>query len=63
MTGTRTAPDDRIGRLDAELALLAEIRCRLRRSEGADFRIPTRVVDAVLDERHHIAQLACSPQD
>lgn len=56
MTGTRTAPNDRLRRLDAELALLAEIRRRLRRSEGVDFRIPTRVVDAVLDERHRIAQ-------
>ncbi|MGW5300721.1 hypothetical protein ACWEQV_20980 [Rhodococcus aetherivorans] len=56
MTEARTAPDDRLGRLDAELALLAEIRRRLRRSEGTDFRIPTRVVDAVLDARHCITQ-------
>ncbi|ANZ28475.1 hypothetical protein A4U64_26645 (plasmid) [Rhodococcus sp. WB1] len=60
---TPMPPDDRLGRLDAELALLAEIRRRLRRSEGADFRIPTRVVDAVLDERHRIAQLDCSRRD
>lgn len=61
MTGP-TPPDDRIGRLDAELALLADIRRRLRRSEGADFRIPTRVVDAVLDERNRIAQPDCVPR-
>ena len=60
MTGTPT-PDDPITRLDSELALLAEIRRWLRRSEGADFRIPTRVVDAVLDERNRIAQPDCSP--
>ncbi|MFF0284347.1 hypothetical protein ACFYSW_29060 [Rhodococcus aetherivorans] len=60
---TPTPPGDRIGRRDAELALLADIRRRLRRSEGAAFRIPTRVVDAVLDERNQIAQLERSEED
>ncbi|MHC6215281.1 excalibur calcium-binding domain-containing protein [Rhodococcus ruber] len=36
----RTAGDS-IGRADEELALLADLRCRLRRSEGADFRTST----------------------
>lgn len=63
MTGTRTSPDDRLGRLDAELALLADLRLRLRRSEGAAFRIPTRVVDAVLDERHRTAQAESRRRD
>ncbi|WP_416063772.1 hypothetical protein [Rhodococcus indonesiensis] len=60
---TPTPPDDRIGWVDAELALLADLRSRLRRSEGAAFRIPTRVVDAVLDERHRITQLESARRD
>lgn len=63
MTPSTTPPGDPIGRQDAEPALLADLRRRLRRSEVADFRIPTRVVDAVLDERHRIAQLDCSRRD
>ncbi|MCZ4590307.1 hypothetical protein O4328_42975 [Rhodococcus opacus] len=41
----RTAAD-----LERELAMLADVRDRLRASEGADFQIPTTAVDQVLDE-------------
>ncbi|MFE5702008.1 hypothetical protein [Rhodococcus koreensis] len=41
----RTAAD-----LERELAMLADVRDRLRASEGEGFRIPTTAVDQVLDE-------------
>ncbi|MGV9862380.1 hypothetical protein [Rhodococcus koreensis] len=43
--GKRTAAD-----FERELAMLAQVRHRLRGSEGEDFRIPTTTVDEVLDE-------------
>ncbi|EID81760.1 MULTISPECIES: hypothetical protein [Rhodococcus] len=51
----RTAAD-----LERELAMLAFVRDRLRASEGDDVRLPTTVVDQVLDE---LSSLARSPQN
>jgi hypothetical protein len=51
----RTAAD-----LERELAMLADVRDRLRASEGNDFRIPTTAVDQVLDEFNTLER---SPRD
>lgn len=40
------------GDSDRELAMLAQVRAHLREAEGPGFKIPTRVVDEVLDERN-----------
>ena len=45
----RTADD-----LERELAVLADMRAYLRDVEGPDFRIPTTVVDHVLDELNRL---------
>ncbi|MFZ2172667.1 MAG: hypothetical protein WAW17_01265 [Rhodococcus sp. (in: high G+C Gram-positive bacteria)] len=45
--------------LDRELAMLADVRHRLRASEGPDVRIPTTAVDQVLDELNSLE----SPRD
>ncbi|MDH6284674.1 hypothetical protein [Prescottella agglutinans] len=45
---TADLPDEE--RLRRELEMLANVRRRLRDSEGVDFQIPTGAVDQVLDE-------------
>ena len=54
--GDRTAAD-----LERELAMLAQVRRRLRASEGEDFRIPTTTVDGVLDELNSVERSPWDP--
>lgn len=42
-------PPPPAGDPETELELLANVRAFLRAAEGPDFKIPTRVVDGVLD--------------
>lgn len=52
----RTAAD-----VERELAVLAQVRDRLRASEGNDFRIPTTAVDQVLDEFNRLERSPWDP--
>ncbi|MGV9861748.1 hypothetical protein [Rhodococcus koreensis] len=54
--GDRAAAD-----LERELAMLAQVRLRLRASEGEDFRIPTTTVDGVLDELNSLERSPWDP--
>ncbi|EID80147.1 MULTISPECIES: hypothetical protein [Rhodococcus] len=54
--GDRAAAD-----LERELAMLAQVRRRLRASEGEDFRIPTTTVDEVLDELNSVERSPWDP--
>ena len=55
--GDRTAAD-----LERELAMLAQVRHRLRASEGEDFSIPTTTVDDVLDELNSLERSPWDPR-